>query len=202
MALVAGIDPGTGGAIAVYDSVSQRLVSAEDLPYWFEAVGKKKRRRIDRIGLMELFDMLNMLGVELVVMEQVGGRPRQSASAAFTFGAVVGMLTMCIMYSKIMVETVPPQHWKKLMRIPGKAGGKDKTKADKKLAQEQIMQRANDLFPHDREMFRTPRGAYRMDQAEAAMLAKYGAEHVLHGMGMTPSELELKTMYIRAETGV
>lgn len=201
MALVAGIDPGTNGAVAVYCTDTRRVVSVEDIPTWHQAVGKTKRKRVDPIGLMELFDTLNMLGVELVVMEAVGGRPRQSASAGFVFGHVVGMLMMCIMYSKIMVETVPPQRWKKMLGVPGKAGGKDKTAAQKKEAQEAIMARANELFPHDRDKFRTPRGAYRMDQAEAAMLAKFGGDHVLPTMGPLKSDAEFHMVYRNAETG-
>lgn len=201
MALVAGIDPGTNGAVAVYDTASRSIVSVDDLPAWFQAVGKKKRKRIDPIGLMEMFESLNMLGVELVVIEAVGGRPRQSASAGFVFGHCVGMLMMCIMYSKIVVETVPPQKWKKILGVPGKAGGKDKTAAEKKAAQEAIMARANELFPHDRDKFRTPRGAYRMDQAEAAMLAKFGGDHVLPTMGPFVSDAEFHMVYRNAETG-
>ena len=199
--LVAGIDPGTNGAVAVYDTECKRLVCVEDIPTWWQAVGKKKRQRVDPIALMELFDRLNFLGVELIVMEAVGGRPRQSASAGFVFGHVVGMLMMCIMYNRIMVETVPPQNWKKLLKVPGKAGGKDKSSIEKKAAQEAIMQRANELFPHDRDMFRTPRGAYRMDQAEAAMLARFGADFVVPQGRTLSTEDEYNMQYRNAETG-
>ncbi len=197
MPLVAGIDPGTNGAVAIYDIESKRTISIQDIPSWYQTVGKKKRKRIDTIALMELFDMLNLMGVELIVLEAVGGRPRQSASAGFVFGYTVGLIYMCAMYSKIMVETVPPQKWKKVLGVPGKQGNKDKDA--KKQAEGDIVNRANQLFPHDRELFRTERGALRMDRVDAAFLAKFGGDHVWRTMQAGDTELALA--YKNAETG-
>lgn len=197
MPIIAGIDPGTNGAVALYDTDSHRLVSVEDIPSWYQTVGKKKRKRIDTVGLMELFDMLNVMGVELVVLEAVGGRPRQSASSGFVFGYTVGLIYMCCMYSKIMVETVPPQKWKKLLGVPGKQGNKDKEA--KKQAVGDILNRADQLFPHDRGLFKTERGAIRMDRVDAAFLAKFGGDHVWRTM--QPGDIEAKLAYKNAETG-
>lgn len=200
MAFIAGIDPGINGAVAVYDTDTRRLISVEDMPTWVQVINKKKRKRIDPIALKDMFDTLMLLGVDLVVIEAVGGRPKQGAAAGFQFGHVVGMIYMALIYSKLMVETVPPTQWKKLLKVPGKAGGKDKTNAEKKLAEQAIMARANELFPHDRDSFRTPRGAYRMDRAEAAMLAKFGGEFVLRTMQPADDE-RLADLYRNAETG-
>lgn len=204
MTLVAGVDPGTNGAIAIYDTDTKKLVSVQDLPFWYETVGKKKRKRLDTIGLMELFDTLCMMGVELMVLEAVGGRPQQSASAGFVFGYTVGLIYACAMYSKIMVETVPPQQWKKMLRIPGKLGTKERRKEDKKAAKKEatgdIIKRVGELFPHDTDYFRGPGGAYKMDRADAAMLAKFGGDHVLPTMG-TPSDTEFQLAYRKADTG-
>lgn len=198
MTLVAGIDPGSNGAVAVYCTDTRQLVFVEDLPFWFQTVGKKQRKRLDPIGLMELFDTLNMLGVELVVLEAVGGRPRQSASAGFVFGYTVGLIYMATMQAKIMVETVPPQKWKKLLGVPGKQGGKDKAVAKK--AEGEIIYRTNEMFPHNREFFRSPRGAWKMDRADAAFLAKFGGDYVLSQI--TPmNDAEFKLAYRNAETG-
>lgn len=216
MSLVAGIDPGANGAIAVYDTASRSIVSVEDMPFWYQSVGKKQRKRIDPLALAELFEGLQVLGVDLVVMEAVGGRPRQSASSAFAFGYGVGLIYSCCMYSKLMIETVPPAKWKKLMNIPGKRGGKEQKKqiegmndgkeknVAKRVAAKQaegdIINRADQLFPGSRAMFSTQRGAYRMDRAEAAMLAKFGGDFVLATM---PSlgDVEFKLAYRNADTG-
>lgn len=173
MTFVLGIDPGNSGAFAVYDSETQRLVSVDDMPTWFQTVGKKKRPRIDALEVADMFDTFEMMGVKLIVIESVGGRPAQAAGAAFVFGYGVGLLYMAGIYSGIPLETTPPSVWKKLMNIQGKGKADDTA----------IMQRANEMFPDDRHMFLTPRGGKRVDRAEAAMLAKYGADYVLRTVG-------------------
>jgi hypothetical protein len=200
MILVAGIDPGTNGALAVYDAEAKRLVSVHDLPMWYQSVGKKKRKRLDPIAVAELFETLNLMGVRLVVMEAVGGRPRQSASAAFVFGYTVGLLYMAALNHRIMVETVPPLRWKGMMRIPGKMGHSDKL-AQKK-AKGDIMMRVQELFPDEREMFRGDRDGYKMDRADAALLAKFAGDFVWKTV--TPAQtddVEFKLAYRNAETG-
>lgn len=176
MALVAGLDPGVGGAIAVYDTVSRDLSYIVDLPFWYEAVGAKKRKRLDKVALQELCDTLSVMGVELIVMEAVGGRPGQSASAGYSFGFAVGLIYSSLFHAKIIIESVPPTRWKKLMNVPGKAGGKGKS--EKQQAHGSIMLRVEQMFPNHRDAFRTPRGKFLMDRADAAMLAKYAGDHI------------------------
>ena len=202
MAIIAGIDPGTSGAIALYCTDAKKLISVIDIPTWYETVGKKKRLRIDTLGLMEMFDTLNLLSVQLLVLEAVGGRPKQSASAGFVFGYTVGLIYMAALHAKIMVETVPPKQWKKLLNIPGKANGK--TKEEKKQATGDIMKRVAELFPNDTHMFKGPKGGYYMDRADAAMLSKFGGDLIwpqfapeLQRFG----EDEFKLAYRNADTG-
>lgn len=188
MSLVLGIDPGASGAFAVYDSESQRLVSVDDMPTWFQTVGKKKRPRIDALQVADMFDTFEMMGVKLIVLESVGGRPAQAAGAAFVFGYGVGLLYMAGIYSGIPLETTPPSIWKKIMNIQGKGKADDSA----------IMQRANEMFPEDRHMFVTARGGKRVDRAEAAMLAKYGADYVLRTVG-THTDVENRLTYRNAD---
>lgn len=203
MALVAGIDPGISGAVSIYCTDAKRVVSVEDIPTWWETIGKKKRQRIDTIGLVDLFDTMKMLGVELLILEAVGGRPKQSASAGFVFGYTVGLIYMSAMHAKIMVETVAPKEWKKLLRIPGKAGGK--TKEDKKQAQGDIIKRVAELFPDDVNLFKGPKGGYYMDRADAAMLSKFGGDFIWPQMQRNPAPLvrddEWRLAYRNADTG-
>lgn len=190
MPLILGVDPGASGAFAVYNTDTRRLVSIDDMPSWFQTVGKKKRKRVDALALADMFDTYEMMGVELVVMEAVGGRTGQSASAGFVFGYGVGLIYMAALYSRITIETVPPQTWKKLMNVPGKSQGSD----------DDILNRADELFPQDRTLFRGERGGKKIDRAEAAMMAKFGAEHVWHTLGQT-NDVELRLAYQRADTG-
>lgn len=223
MSFVAGIDPGNSGAVAVYCTDTRRIVHVEDLPFWYQTINKKKRKRIDPVALLELFDMLLLLGVELVVLEAVGGRPQQSASGAFVFGYTVGLIYMGCMYNKLYVDTVPPDRWKKMLNVSGKRGSKeskkrvaamsedtdDEIKAKKqavrsaiKDAEGDIIKRVYEMFPEDRDLFRTPRGKFLMDRADAAMLAKFGGDFVLRTRASAPkTDPEFKLAYRNAETG-
>ncbi len=190
MTLIVGVDPGGNGAFAVYDTETRRIVSIDDMPVWYQTIGKKKRKRVDGLALADMFDTYEMMGVELVVMEAVGGRPRQSASAAFVFGYGVGLVYMAALYSRIVIETVPPAAWKKLMNVPGKQNGTD----------DDIMNRADEMFPYDRHLWRGERGGKKIDRAEAAMLARFGADHVWHTIGQF-NDAELRLAYQKADTG-
>lgn len=192
MTLVLGVDPGGSGAFAVYCTETRRLVSVEDMPVWFQAVGKRKRKRVDALALADMFDVYEMMGVELVVMEAVGGRTGQGAAAGFVFGYGVGLIYMAALYSRIVIETVPPASWKKVMNVPGKQAADDSA----------IIARADELFPHDRQNFRGERGGKKVDRAEAAMLAKFGADFVLHTLDpLKANDVELKLAYKKADTG-
>lgn len=190
MTLVLGVDPGHSGAFAVYDTDSARVVSMDDMPTWFQVVGKKKRPRVDALALADMFDTYEMMGVAMMVLEAVGGRPAQSASAAFVFGYGLGLIYMAGLYSRIPVETVAPATWKKLMNIPGKGKADDSA----------IQQRANELFPHDRHLFMRPRARTpSSDRAEAAMLAKFGGDHLLRNLGQN-TDVENRLTYRNADT--
>lgn len=191
MALVLGIDPGFNGAFAVYDDETRRIVGdIIDMPIWFQAVGKRKRKRLDTMAVADLFDTYQMMGVELIVMENVGGRAREGGSGSFQFGYGVGVVYMAAFYSGVPIDTVLPATWKQMMNVPGKAKADDSA----------IMQRANEMFPEDRDKFSGPRGGKRLDRAEAAMLAKFGADRVLPTM-QKKGDIELRIAYSHADTG-
>lgn len=190
MTFVLGVDPGNTGAFAVYDTEAQRVFDIKDMPTWFQAVGKRNRKRIDAIALADMMDTYELLGVKLMVMEAVGGRPRQGASSAFVFGYGVGLIYMAGLYSRIPLETVTPGTWKKIMNVPGKKNAEPGA----------IMQRAYELFPNDRDWFKGPQGGVKMDRAEAAMLAKFGGDHVLRVAGRVPDQENLLA-FRNADTG-
>src|SRR5688500_8744648 len=126
MTIILGIDPGAHGAFALYDNETRRLAGTIiDIPIWYQQIGRTKRPRLDPIAIAEFFDMPPDYGVELIVMEAVGGRPKQSASAAFQFGYGAGVLYMAAVYSRIPVDTVAPATWKKALDVPGKAKADD-----------------------------------------------------------------------------
>lgn len=191
-----GIDPGAHGALVVIESETRAIVHVADMPTWTQIVGAKgaKRLRIDAMGLIELFETYKLLSVKLVVMEAVGGRGKQPGSSGFIFGYGVGMLYMGIVYAGFPIETVAPHTWKAMLRVPGKQRADDSA----------IVNRACELFPNSRAHFTGQRGGLRVDRAEAAMLALWGADHVLHRTVVTldpERDLAYRTRVQAADTG-
>lgn len=192
MTIILGVDPGHNGAFVLYDTETQRITAVWDMPIWYQAVGKKKRQRIDAIALTEIMETAKLLGANFMVMEQVGGRTGQSASAGFVFGYGVGLVYMAALYNTFIVETISPMAWKKVLNVPGKSAADDSA----------ILARADELFPFDRALFRGPKGGKLIDRAEAAMIALFGARYVLPTMADKISDPEYDMVYNKkADTG-
>lgn len=178
---VIGVDPGSDGALAVYDYAAQKIIHIQDMPIFNMTINKKTRKRIDGVGVLEFLATWQMAGCKLVMIEAVGGRPRQGASAAFVFGYGLGIIYQSCVALRLPIETVAPSVWKRLMRVPGKA-----EKGDKKTKEfnGMIVNRADELMPEARDLFRSAKmrnGQYalKVDRAEAAMLAKYCGDYQL-----------------------
>lgn len=167
---VIGVDPGISGALALYDATG---LYVDDMPTFGIKVGKSIRKRVDAVALLEQLELYQMMGGSVVILEEVGGRPAQGASAAYVLGTVSGMIYMACVALKLPIEMVPPQKWKKALSVPGKkdAAGDDKAAADA------IMRRAQEIMPHEAHKLRGPMGGAKLDRAEAAMLAYYGFMH-------------------------
>lgn len=197
---VIGVDPGTGGALALYDHVAG-VLDVQDMPCWYMQVGSKKRRRVDPVALLEYFEMQKMMGATLVLIEAVGGRPRQSASGAFVFGYTAGLIYMACIACRLPIETVPPQVWKRTMRLPGKKKGEKEGKTPKQIETE-IINRADELFPDHRNKWRGPQGGYKLDRAEAALLARYAADYALRSTEpIALKDVEWQLAYRNADLG-
>lgn len=196
---VIGVDGGNNGAFAVLNHRTGKIERIIDMPVFHMTINGKQRKRIDSVGVLDLLRMEQMLGCELVMIEAVGGRPRQNASAAFVFGYGIGLIYMACIALKLPIETTPPTEWKKLMRMPGK---KDTEGAKKKEKDGKIISRADELMPDARDMWRTPKGAYRVDRAEAACIAKYASDFRLRVDTRPPQAIEtLLTYQFNADLG-
>lgn len=198
-----GIDPGSSGALAVYDAEARRVLHIQDMPIFNMTINKKTRKRIDAIGLLEFLATWQMAGCQLVMIEAVGGRPRQGASAAFVFGYGVGLIYMACVALRLPIETVPPQTWKRVLRVPGKA-----EKADKKSREfnAMIVNRADELMPDARDMWRGEKkhrgqDVFKVDRAEAAMLAKYCGDYQLRVPTRPFLSVDTALAYQNAEVG-
>lgn len=178
MTLVLGIDPGLHGALALYDTDVKCVTNAWDIPTFAAIINKKERVRIHAAAVAEMASMFKMLGVTLAVIEGVGGLPRQSASGAFVFGYATAIVYMSLVCNKIPVDTISSQIWKRTMRVPGK--GFSSTATDRTINQI-IIQRADEIMPAASHMWRGERGGLNVGRAEAALIAKYGADYLLRG---------------------
>lgn len=173
---VIGIDPGVHGAIAWYSPATSEM-RIDDMPVLRIKKGARVREVIDLVGLANYFEIMKLYGVELVVREDVNQRPGQTNQFAFGYG--VGLIDMVCVMVRLPIETVTPAVWKRVMHVPGKGA------AD---ADEIIIRRADELLPEYREKWRGERGGRKVDRAEAAMLAKYAADHLLRPGYVTPKK--------------
>lgn len=172
MTYVIGIDPGLSGALASYNDYGGDTPHIEiiDMPVYEMQVGKTKRARLDAPAIRDYFEMAKLLGCELALFEGVGGRPRQSAPAAFVFGYSTGQLYQQCVASRIPVETVNAGSWKATLKVTGK---KSNNSGD------EIVKRADELLPMHSHLWRGPQGGLKIDRAEAAMLALYAARYAV-----------------------
>jgi hypothetical protein len=172
---IVGVDPGIGGAIAVWLPATQTL-ALWDMPTRWQGVrkeggGQAKRRRIDEQTLWAIIAGLKDRGVTIAVIEDVAGKGRQPGSSGFVFGYTAGLVYMACVAAGIRPELAHPATWKRFMSVPGK--GVDGKKPD------EIIHRADQIFPNYGGYFRGPNGGKLHDRAEAALLAKFGEDYVL-----------------------
>lgn len=156
-----GIDPGFSGAFALYDHPSG-FVEILDMPTYMVTVGKTKRSRVSEYDLLQRVKHFKKYGIDVVLLELVAARPKQSGM--FAFGELYGMIKMACSVEQLPVEFVGPQIWKGVLKVPGGRNADDG----------QIIQRADMLAPYAAPMWRGPKGGRMVDRAEAFMLAYYG----------------------------
>ena len=177
MTLVVGIDPGLSGALALWDGATLDIV---DMPTTVRRMSKKDRIELDVVGLNDLMCGFWSRGVELVVIERVGGIVGQSAPASFNFGYACGPLEMACVCHSLPRWLVPALTWKAVMGVRGKrasAVGGEATKAERDTA---ILEAGIAVFGR-RPEFHGPRGGLKIDRVEAALIAEYGRRLILGG---------------------
>jgi hypothetical protein len=151
---ILAVDPGLRGALARYDG---EHLSVLDMPTTIRQLANGRTR--DTINEAEIVHMIGLgaLEADLLVMEQVGGIPNQSASGAFTFGRGVGVVIGAAISVGLRREEVHPATWKGALRVP----------ADKRAARA----RASELLPAYSGLWPLQKHEGR---AEASLLALYG----------------------------
>ena len=157
-----GVDLGAEGAMTAIEHGRERLLWVVPLPMSLQLIGRTKRKRLDYASLYEQLQFATEeLGVELWTVENPGVGFGAGGRA---LGEVVGAFRMAAYVQRLRVEWVTPAAWKAQntgLKVPA-----DKVEA---------CLRAEQLFPHDREKLKGPKGGRDDGKSEAAMIALYGA---------------------------
>jgi crossover junction endodeoxyribonuclease RuvC len=156
--LILGVDPGIEGALALYDTTVEKIVSIWDMPTKSIMVSGKARKAVCPHGVV---DMFRAIAATHAVIEKVGGIRGQSASAAFNFGAGYGAIMAAAAALDIEIDNPAPILWKAKLKVPAK--------------KEFAIAKATEMVPYMRDQWPLKKHDGR---AEAAMLALYGRRHV------------------------
>ena len=145
-----GVDPGLGGAFAMFDSSLDFLLVA-DMPIKPLSNGKKA------VCAASVADIVGAWEPDIALIERVHAMKGQGVSSCFNFGTSYGVLQGVVAAHRIPVHLITPQEWKKHHRL-----GRDKDAARGAAAR---------LFPKQADLFSRVRDDGR---AEAALLALFG----------------------------
>lgn len=155
--IILGVDPGLSGALAVVDDGGIREIL--DMPTVLIRRGKTDKAEVIHEPILKLALSYKL---RAVFVEQVGGLPGQSASAAFNFGRAAAAPEYLMRGMHLRVERVPPQRWQKALNVPkGKDGSREM---------------AARLWPKAAGLFSRKKDDGR---AEAALIAEYGRRLLL-----------------------
>ena len=160
--LVAGVDLGGSGALALIDVTRESVFFVTPIPIVMKRVGKTDRKRIDYEGLWAVLEMMHGLDVELFAAEKPGAG---FGAGGRELGEHVGAFSMAAEILKARVEWVTPAKWKTSLKVP----------ADKREA----CLRAEALFPNDKAKLKGTKGGRADGKAEAAMIGLYAARNLL-----------------------
>ena len=150
--LIAGIDPGSNGAIAVLDSLNPDSIALLDL--------KKKRSK-------DIWDWLKELtSNDTVWIEDIHSMYGMSAKSNFGFGRNLGIVTTI---AEIILgepsKMVTPKVWQKYIGVTVKG----------KAIKKEVAEIAQVLYPNAE--LHGKRGGLLDGRADALMIAHYGLKH-------------------------
>lgn len=161
---VIGIDPGLSGAIAVVNGDGNDLIGVYDMPTLQVSYKGKARTELDNYALT---DMLRLIvqqaggaGEARAIIEKVGPMPKQGVTSIFRFGQSYGAVEAAVAATGIRTSYVTPVVWKRYYSL-SRSKGVSRSYAKR-------------LWPGHGEIFKLVKHDGR---AEAALIAKWGAEH-------------------------
>ena len=115
--LIAGIDPGLSGAIALLrcDGGAAKVEEVLDMPVFLLSRGGKTKRELDTHGLVAI---LRNWVISHAFVEQVASMPGQGVSSVFAFGQAYGAMLGVLAATGIPFTKVPPARWKRTLGVP------------------------------------------------------------------------------------
>ena len=153
--LIAGIDPGANGAIAVLDSLNPDSVALLDL----------KKTTINNIHNW-LHSQLRFRGSEIWI-EDIHSMYGMSAKSNFSFGRNLGsILAITELLKGIPPKTVTPKVWQKYVGVTAKG----------KAIKKQVAKIAQYLYPQAE--LHGKRGGLLDGRSDALMIAYYGLHNL------------------------
>ena len=148
---IAGIDPGTNGAIAVLDSTNPDSVALLDL---------------NKVSIYQTAVWLHTKQVSTVWLESVHSLYGMSAKSNFGFGRNLGtVLTIAELLTGHSPNTVTPKIWQKYIGITVKGKG----------IKQEVCNIAQGLYPN--AVLHGPKGGLLDGRSDALMIAHYGLNH-------------------------
>ncbi len=145
--ILAGIDPGANGALAILDG---NLVTILDVP--------KVGNEIDYPAWAKEWNLF-LPFVSHIWIEKVGAMPKQGVTSMFSFGQRYGFILGLAYTAGVPISFTRPQEWKKAVGIAAKAD-----KGASRL-------RASQLFPGHADLWKLVKHDGR---AEALLIAYAG----------------------------
>jgi crossover junction endodeoxyribonuclease RuvC len=153
--IVAGIDPGLHGGIAVLgESGSVELI--DDIPVHQIPSGAKRTLRAE-LDVGGLIILLGRYRVGDIFVERVAARPGQGVTSMFRFGYACGVIHGVAMAMTIPITFVTPQSWQKFHGCGP--------------APDAARQRATQLYPAAASLLTRKKDSHR---ADALLIASYG----------------------------
>ena len=166
--ILAGIDPGLGGAVALLDATTGAVLDVLDMPTLLLRRGGKHKHELDAHALAAALGR-DRIGHAFV--EAVGAMPAQGVSSVFSFGKSVGILIGVLATLGTPMTFVAPGVWKKALGVPA---AKDGARA-----------RASQLMPD--AVHHWPLVKHH-GRAEAAILGLYGLRQLRDCAGIPERE--------------
>lgn len=155
--IVAGIDPGITGALALVNAARGEVIEVADFP----VLDGNSRKEPNEAELIALLVAWRERGCSLVVYEAQQAFPQQGRSSCFSLGVTYGVVRAALAASGIPREPVNPRTWKKAM-------GLTSDKADSRMVALRLFPGATALLGRRKDEGR----------AEAMLLAAYAARRM------------------------